>query len=379
MNWRTAQQTMRKACEIAGYSNFGADDLLGLTEALEQQIRGLSQLPFSPAGRERQEGKLLQDLVNRLRIERWYETHPEIDDLPIEGSVLVCGLPRTGTTAAIAMLALDPRFRFLRKWEGNAPVPPPVAGAELNDPRRLAAVRQAADYKLSALHLSDPDGPEEDLLILAGLNMRSYHGGLPMPDDFISWWMADDFSSTYAYLARVMKLLQSRRPPHLWLMKSPPHIFRLEAFLAQFPDTKFIWTHRDPAQTIPSVASLYQAVYGINEIVKEPPKHWTGARSLSFWAGGMRRGLAARDRIGEHRFIDVHNDDVVRDPIGTFENIYARLGMQIDAPLKASLETFHRTNAKGAHGAHAYTLEEYGLTREGVRNAFKDYVRRFDL
>ena len=32
----------------------------------------------------------------------------------IEGPVLVCGLPRTGTTATVGMMAVDPRYRFLR-------------------------------------------------------------------------------------------------------------------------------------------------------------------------------------------------------------------------------------------------------------------------
>ena len=113
-------------------------------------------------------------------------------------------------------------------------MPPPVAGEEDQDPRVIAARAAAKDYDKPEMHLFDPDGPEEDLVYFAGLNMRAYHGALPMPDEFLDWWMADDFASTYTCHARVLKLLQSRRPPYLWLLKAPVHVFKLEAFAAQY-------------------------------------------------------------------------------------------------------------------------------------------------
>ena len=61
--------------------------------------------------------------MNRLEVEAWYATHPEIDDLPVLGPVDINGLPRTGTTALANMLSLDPQFRSLRRvllaWRGN--------------------------------------------------------------------------------------------------------------------------------------------------------------------------------------------------------------------------------------------------------------------
>jgi hypothetical protein len=47
--------------------------------------------------------------------------------------------------------------------------------------------------------------------------------------------------------------------------------------------------------------------------------------------------------------------------------------------MREGLEAYNRRNAKGAHGEHRYTPEEYGTSREEIREAFADYIERFGL
>ena len=37
------------------------------------------------------------------------------------------------------------------------------------------------------------------------------------------------------------------------------------------------------------------------------------------------------------------------------------------------------SNQKGKHGKHAYDLAEYGLSKEGVRERFKDYIESYGI
>jgi len=372
----TAENAIQQAIELAGSCDFGPP---GFEEGLERVLQAFGRLRLTAATRDAVENKIVSDLAMRLRIEACYAAHPEIDDQPIEGMVLVCGLPRTGTTATVAMLALDDRFRFLRSWEGGNLLPPPILEEEHSDPRRIAAHDAAKSYAMRSMHLHDPDGPEEDLAFLAGLTMHSYHGALPMPDDYLCWWIDKDFSDHYAYLERVLKLLHSRRPPRRWLLKSPPHLFKLDAFASRFPNTKFVMTHRDPAKAIASAASLQCSMQAERCEPGAIDKAERGRGLLRFWREGMDRGLAARAAIGEDRFIDVSNEEVVKRPVQTFERIYGHLGMKLGPDLRAKLETYSRQNAPGAFGEHKYLPEEYGLTRESVRATFKDYVDRFGL
>ncbi|HKX79682.1 MAG TPA: sulfotransferase [Novosphingobium sp.] len=374
----SAEQLLAAATASTELEDFGAD---GFREGLDQAVIALGKLPLTPQAKEGAIAKIVTDLSNRLRIEAWYKEHPEIEDGKIEGPLLVFGLPRTGTSATVAMLALDDRYRYPRRWEGQSQVPPPVLGEEDGDPRVIQARADAVAFNAKNLnwHLYDADGPDEDQLVFGGLNMRNLYGMYPISDEYLQWWMEDDYRSTFAYHERVLKLLQSRRPPYHWLLKSPSHLFKLDALIERYPDTKIVMTHRDPAKIIASMASVFQMTYDSSCGAGTIDKRWTGRRALTMWVEGIRRGMASRDRLGEDRFVDVYNADVVKDPVGTFEKLYDDLGFDMDSRLRGKLDEFHRQNAKGAHGSHDYTPEEYGLDEKKVRAEFKEYIDRFGL
>jgi hypothetical protein len=370
----TAARALDLAIQATGFEDFGPD---GYQAGLTRTLQAFESAPFTPTARAAAEHGLIGDLCSRLRIEHWYRERPEIAKLPIEGPVLVCGLPRTGTTATVGMLALDERFRFLRAWEASQPTPAPRSSEEMHDPRALQARSAAREYSKRTLHIHDPDGPEEDLALLAGLNMHAYHGRYPMPQSFLDWWIDEDFASTYAYHRRVLTLLESERPPHLWLLKAPVHIFKLEAFAAQYPQARFVMTHRDPAKVIPSVSSLYFTMHSKQCAPGALDKLAFGPALLAFWRDGMQRALEARRRIGEYRFIDVWNDDVVARPIETFRNLYESLKFELKPELSARLEDYSCRNAPESSGKHRYSAEEYGLTETQIRAAFGEYIERF--
>jgi hypothetical protein len=376
MTLLTPQQAMIKASELVGSDDFGPD---GFREGLERTLEAFARVPMTDQARRGAENKIVNDLAIRCRIEAWYLLHPEIEDLEIDGPVLVCGLPRTGTTATVGMMALDLRFRFLRTWEALDPTPPPIAEQEDIDPRVVAARKAAQFYDKPTMHIHDPDGPEEDIALLSPLNMHGFHGPFPMPDDFVRWWITADFTSTYAYHRRVMKLLQSRRPPGLWLLKAPAHLFKLDAFNTAFPNARYVMTHRDPAKVIPSVASLQYTMQAARTEPGSINKGERGRHFLSLWREGMELGLAARQRIGEDRFIDVTNDEIIRDPLSVFERIYNHIGLPIGDEFAGQLSEYKVRNAPGARGEHRYTAEEYGLSHQAIRQAFSGYIQRFGL
>lgn len=368
---------LARARAVARLDDFGEVDF---HDGLDQACKSLAALPLTEAAVDAAAAKIERDLTSRLRIVEWYRGHPELENERIEGALLVSGLPRTGTTATVGMLALDERYRYPRIWEGKEPVPPPIRGEEQDDPRAMAA-REAANQSNANMnwHIIDADGPEEDQLVFGGLNMRNLYAMYPMSEEYMWWWIDDNYRSTFAWFERVMKLLQSRRPPRFWLLKSPSHIFKLDALIERFPDTKIVMTHRDPAQVIASMASVFQFTYDKACGAGTIDRHWTGYRALSLWSEGIKRAMASRERLGEDRFVDVYNVDVVRDPVATFEKLYAELGYELNEGLREQVEDYHRRNAKGAHGSHDYSLQDFGLSDGIVRMAFSEYIDRYGL
>ena len=94
---------------------------------------------------------------------------------------------------------------------------------------------------------------------------------------------------------------------------------------------------------------------------------------------GMERALASRDRIGEDRFIDIHHHDLIADPHGTLERIYAFLGKDLRPSVHDALDAWLLKHRSGAHGDHRYTPEEYGLTEQGIRDDYGFYIDRFNI
>ena len=109
------------------------------------------------------------------------------------------------------------------------------------------------------------------------------------------------------------------------MLKNPSHLFALDALLRVYPDALVIQTHRDPGTAIASVCSLAaQATAGwsttfTGEVI--------GRDQLELWASGLERFTAERARHDPAQFFDVSYDDLVADPVGTAEAVYAHFGL----------------------------------------------------
>ncbi len=297
--------------------------------------------------------------------------------MPIQGPVDINGLPRTGTTALGNMMSLDPQFRPLRGWEQVKPCPPPVLETEATDPRRLqqARIDEALPPELKAMHIYELDATMEDGEVL-GMAFHGQQFTLPVPS-YRTWWRGADLTDTFAYHRRVMQLLQSRRPPNFWLFKAPHHKFHLEALVAAYPDVRFVMTHRDPVKVVPSYSSIVSSIFPPAN--SERDLHQIGREVSEHLRVGMENAMAARARIGEERFFDVHHRALIDDPMGTVRSVYDFLGLELTPQVEESLTEWQRANRKGAHGTHRYTPEQFGLTAAQLRSDYEFYVRHFDV
>ena len=93
----------------------------------------------------------------------------------------------------------------------------------------------------------------------------------------------------------------------------------------------------------------------------------------------MSRAVRVRRQVGRHCFIDVHYDQLLVDPIGTIENVYRDLGESLSSEARRHMVDYLDRDRHGAHGAHRYSLERYGLTKPVVARTFADYSTNFDM
>jgi hypothetical protein len=366
---------MAEASLATGLTDFGPGDFReGLEVLLESLTRDADLDPTTDAAVI---GRFRDRLVNRLEVEAWLHDHPAIEQLPVRGPVDIIGLPRTGTTALANMMSLDPQFRCLRGWEQSKPCPPPTSSSEPTDPRRLQAAldNESLPPGLKAMHLYDLDATTEDSEVL-GMAFHGQQYTLPVYG-YHAWWRDADMTSTYRYHRRVIQLLQSQRPPDLWLFKAPHHKFHLEPIVAAYPDIRFIMTHRDPAKVVPSYASLVSTIFPASRT--EHAMHRVGPEVSEHLRIGMENAMAARARLGDERFLDVHHVELAADPIGVLRRVYDFLGLELHPAFERDVSDWHQTNRSGAHGTHPYTPEQFGLTTSQLRSDYEFYIRHFDV
>lgn len=326
------------------------------------------------------EGRFLHLLRQRLGVVDWCRRNADIDDQEIRHPVIIVGLPRTGTTALAHLLAADPDSRALRTWEASTPTPPPEAATENTDPR-IAATQAGIDMshqlmpELPRLYFATATSPSEALDLL-GMSFRAFQWeGQARVPSYEEWMLDCDMTDAYRFQRRVHQLLQWRCPPTRWTWKNPPDLFWLPELRSAFPDATFIWTHRDPAAALASVASLVTVVrsFGTDDVDRVE----LGRRQFELWAKGVDRGLAARERLGDDAFIDVWVDGLTRDPIATIAAVYDQLGWPLTDQAERAMRAWLADNPKHGRGGHDVDPNEFGLDPAAIRERFDAYRRRF--
>ena len=363
------------ARQKTGLADFGPGDFReGLDVLLESLTRDAD---LSPTTDDAVVDNLRRRLVNRLELEAWYREHPDVEQLPVRGPVDINGLPRTGTTALANMLSLDPQFRPLRGWEQLQPCPPPLLDDEESDPRRLqvAEENEQLSPELKAMHLFELDATTEDSEVL-GMAFHGQQFTLPVYG-YHAWWRAADMNATYEYHRRVVTLLQSRRPPNLWLFKAPHHNFHLEAIVAAYPDARFVVTHRDPVKAVPSWASIVSAILPAARSQRD--LHRLGREVSEHLRVGVENGITARSVVGAERFLDIHHRELLADPMGCVRRVYGFLGLELLPSVERAIPDWQDANRSGAHGSHRYTAEQFGLSTAQLRSDYDFYTRHYDI
>jgi hypothetical protein len=375
-------QAVASAEEAAGSDAYGPDGDV-LFEALDVLARSANEeANLDARGNAVFTGMVVSLLQRRLEIERWYDAHPEIDEQEVEAVLFGLGLPRTGSTALGYLLAQDSRVRSLRTWEANQPTPPPELDREHEDPRFLAARAALGSEpvlppEIMSVFPTSPDGPAECLELLSMSFRCSQLDTVAQTPSYGEWLLECDYGPAYRYHERVLKLLQWRRPPNRWRLKSPAHMFGIEALDDVYPHARFVITHRDPAAVVPSVASVETAV--VRMFTGRADPEYFGRHCLESWDHALQRFIAFRNRSDEGRFYDIAYTDMQRDPVETVRGLYEWLGEDLTDEVATAMQTWWNSSQRDrtTGGGHRYTAADFGLDAAELDERFAYYRDRF--
>jgi hypothetical protein len=225
---------------------------------------------LAPMGVVSQWSQLVANTRNRLRIEALIASEPSILDIPIVRPIIICGLPRTGTTHLHNLLSADPALRSLPYWESLEPVPAPGEGIEERRARTaggLDILNTALPY-FCRMHEMTTDHVHEEIQLLAiDASTMLFETSAPVPS-WRNYYLSHDQTPRYQYLRRVLQVLTHLRGGTRWVLKSPQHLEQFAALATVFPDATFVVTHRDAVSVTLSMATMlaYTARLAVTEV-----------------------------------------------------------------------------------------------------------------
>lgn len=373
------RQLRARAQAEAGLADFGEAPF---AESLEILCRSLdTEARLTGEGVEQAETLLVGHLAERLRLEDFIQRHPEVLEQRVAPAIFLVGMPRSGTTALAQHLSEDPALRAIPRWESRC-LTPPEQGAHTPADPRIAQIKADFDEAFQQMPWrqkilpNNYDDPAEHGILMALTCLNLQWPTLYRVPGWTQWALNQDLTPGYAYLERVLKVLQWARPAARWSLKLPPDLFALDVIARVFPDAQFVWAHRQPVEAISSVCSLCGQVREKQGKAMVNPAE-IGAEQLEFQAQGVDRAMEARARIGEDRFVDVWQAELGRDTVATIDSLYARLGIGMSSTYRARLEKRMRDKPRGRFGDHEHELAAYGLNENSVNARFADYIARF--
>jgi hypothetical protein len=381
--WRrplSAERILAVARRRAGLDDFGDLDVREPLARLVESLEGENRL--APLGRTLIHQEFVSLAEARLGVVAALKEHPEVLREEVHRPVFVLGLPRTGTTLLHRLLAQDPETRVLHLWETLRPGPGLDAYRErrVRQTRRdLAVLTGYMAPQMQAIHPMDAEDPEECRLLLMNTFRWNIFGAYGRHDGYNDWLEGQGAENTrrvYEDYRRQLQLLQWRRPPRRWVLKSPSHVYALDVLLRLFPDACIVQTHRDLHEVLPSLCSLRFTLRGLYSDAPDP--RGVGAEVATNLVHRIRKAVRAR---AEHpgRVYDVAYRDLVRDPIAAVRGIYGHLDRPLTEAASEAMQTWLAANPQGKRGRHRYSLEQFGLDEGTIDRLRLEYPQDLGL
>ena len=367
------------AQRITGLREFqDADFEEPLTLLLESFER---EADLSVIGRMAAKWDIVRFLSNLLKLREAERRAPGILDQSIEQPIFITGLPRSGSTFLHRLLEQDRSNLVVRSWETIYPLPDEggdaAAKARAVDRQLAIFGKMAPDFQ--RVHPITAQSPQECTEITAHVFRSLRFDTTHHVPSYQRWLDETGHYVAYAFHRRFLRHLQLRKGPGHWVLKSPDHVFALDAIMSLYPDARFVFTHRDPLQVLPSVARL-------TEVLRRPFARHTdraaiGRQVTRRWeAGALTMMEAAQSaRIPADRIFHIRFPELIRDPIASITALYRYFGLPLRPNAAKDMQSLVAVDPNAGYRGNKALASDYGIDLREERHRFGSYVACFGV
>ena len=377
----TSEAVIQKASEKSKLQDFGDEDFISRLDILMQSVsndEGLAGI-----------GKLgiFNDQVryaeNRLKFERFKKKFPEYNEEVISKPIIIIGLPRSGTTHLLNLIASDSRLKSIPYWQSLRPFHEKLI--DLNneeDSRQEVAFEEYKSFietmpLLKSMHDMHPNHIHEEIELQA-MDFSTYlPEWLAYVPEWRDYYLTHDQRNHYEYLKDVLKAMQFIKGPKKWVLKSPQHLEQILPLLRTFPDATFAITYRDPLSVVLSTATMLSYGDRVRRYQVNPKSNF------NYWHDRiktlLKRFTADYKLIPLDQKSDVFFHDLIKDNIKSVKDIYSKNSFKFNALANGEIEEYIKLNKRGKHGQVIYNLEDFDVDESEFYESFKFYFDTFDV
>ncbi|MBA4188268.1 MAG: hypothetical protein C0467_09710 [Planctomycetaceae bacterium] len=289
--------------------------------------------------------------------------------------VFVIGHWRTGTTLLHELLIQDQQFNFPDTFECFCPNHSILSERFFKTYANWMAPEQRPMDNMAA----GWGRPQEDEFALCLLGLPSpyadvafpraapmYPGSLDLsglsPSELARW------KRTFVKFLRTVSFRDDRR----LVLKSPPHTARIPALLDVFPDARFVHIVRDPYVVFPSTVNLWKSLTS-RQCIQSAPGIGVEEKVLREFRVIYDRLEEARPLLKPGRFHEVRYEELVKNPVGEMQKVYAGLELDGFDAARPRVEKYLQQTTGYETNKYAITEEQ----REKVSREWGDVIRRY--
>ncbi|MCY4425966.1 MAG: sulfotransferase [Halieaceae bacterium] len=377
----TVNDLLETAKQRAGLADFGPGEFV---EGLAVLVNGLNNdVKVVEDRRDNLRDWLINLLVNRLRFQHDLILHPEILDEDLGTPAIITSMPRTASTKLHRMLAASNDFQVLKFWHVHmfARIPDMADGGKS---QRIKETQEFERWMYEVCpqmlngHPQFTYEAEEDSYLNECTFKLQMLAGRFGSETYQNWLATVDVSSSYAYLRTQLQYLQWQNKAQAdkpWLLKAPGNFGMEQRLFDLYGGARFVMTHRDPVKCIPSISSV---VLGTRELFLEQTTYEKAGLDMSnFFSHQVQEHMRWRDENPDLPILDLGFDEITFDGISAVRKLYNFLDISLSVEAENAMLAWERNNAKGKHGTHKYSIEGSGLTEEGTKKDYEEYIQRY--
>ena len=374
--------------ELARHRNrltdFGDNSFQEPLEVLARSYEEEANL--STFGRMAARWDTLRFLSNLLNLRAAEQEDSAILQEAIEQPIFITGLPRSGTTFLHNLLIQDRENLAVRCWETIYPCATRTAPMVVPDRRASKVKRQLDTFawlvpEIRQVHRLGADSPQECTEITAHVFQSLRFDTTHKVPTYRQWLDNAGHLAAYRFHRRFLKHLQygNGKGARRWVLKSPDHVFALDAILDVYPDARFVFVHRNPVDVLPSVAQLTEILR--RPFARQVERVEIGEQVSERWRRGAEILVAfsSTSRASSHCIAHLDFGSLVRNPLGSVAALYERFGLTFS---NAFADRVLATVAEWPRGGYRHdkpALEEYGLNPGTERRRFSAYMECFGV